>query len=143
MNFRGRHHTPAPIAFQIAPMVDFLLVLLCYSIMSQIFTQWEAEMDVKLPTASTSQIQQRLPGEIILNVTRTGVVVVNGRSLNDDELSALLRRLVKLFPGQPVLLRADRQTAYEHVVKVLDLCRQADIWNVSFATGLAEKKTEP
>ena len=41
---------------------------------------------------------------------------------------------VQLFPGQPVLLRADKTTAYEHVVRVLDTCRQADIWNISFAT---------
>jgi biopolymer transport protein ExbD len=139
MNFRGRHQ-PNPIAFQIAPMVDFLLVLLCYSIMSQIFTQWEAELDVKLPTASSAQIEQRLPGEIILNIMKNGTTVVNGRTLSDPELASLLKRLVELFPGQPVLLRADKQTDYEHVIKVLDFCRQADIWNVSFATGLVEKK---
>jgi biopolymer transport protein ExbD len=139
MNFRGRHQ-PNPIAFQIAPMVDFLLVLLCYSIMSQIFTQWEAELDVTLPTASSAQIEQRLPGEIILNIMKNGTTVVNGRTLSDPELGSLLRRLVELFPGQPVLLRADKQTDYEHVIKVLDFCRQADIWNVSFATGLVEKK---
>jgi len=117
-------------------------VLLCYSIMSQIFTQWEAELDVKLPTASSSKIEQRLPGEIILNVMKNGATVVNGRKLSDTELSALLNRLVVLFPGQPVLLRADSETAYQHVIRVLDLCRQADIWNVSFATGLVEKKGE-
>jgi biopolymer transport protein ExbD len=140
MNFRKKHQAN-PIAFQIAPMVDFLLVLLCYSIMSQIFTQWEAEIDVKLPTASTAEIQQRLPGEIILNVMRDGSTVVNGRTLREGDLESLLKRLVKLFPGQPVLIRADRQTAYEHVIRVLDLCRQADIWNISFAAGLSEKKS--
>ncbi len=140
MNFRGKHHSN-PIAFQIAPMVDFLLVLLCYSIMSQIFTQWEAEIDVKLPTATTAEVQQRLPGEIILNVMRDGATVVNGRTLRETELEVLLRRLVSLFPGQPVLIRADRQTAYEHVIRVLDLCRQADIWNISFAAGMGEKKS--
>lgn len=142
MNFRGRHQ-PNPIAFQIAPMVDFLLVLLCYSIMSQIFTQWEAEIEVKLPTASSAKVEQRLPGEIILNVMKNGATVVNGRRLNDQELSALLNRLVKLFPGQPVLVRADSETAYQHVIHILDLCKQADIWNVSFATGFVEKKGEP
>jgi biopolymer transport protein ExbD len=122
-------------------MVDFLLVLLCYSIMSQIFTQWEAEIDVKLPTATTAEVQQRLPGEIILNVMRDGSTVVNGRTLRETDLEVLLRRLVSLFPGQPVLIRADRQTAYEHVIRVLDLCRQADIWNISFAAGMGEKKS--
>jgi len=138
MNFRGKHK-PNPIAFQIAPMVDFLLVLLCYSVMSQILTQWEAEVNVTLPTAKTAQIEQRLPGEIILNVLKDGTTVVNGRRFDETELSALLDRLVLLFPGQPVLIRADRLTAYEHVIKVLDLCRKSDIWNVSFAAGLADK----
>lgn len=141
MNFRGKHQSN-PIAFQIAPMVDFLLVLLCYSIMSQIFTQWEAELAVTLPTATSAKIEQRLPGEIILNIMKNGETVVNGRTLGDRELAVLLKRLAELFGGQPVLLRADKQTDYEHVIKVLDLCRQADIWNVSFATGIVEKKAE-
>jgi biopolymer transport protein ExbD len=50
----------------------------------------------------------------------------------------MLSSVARHFPGQPVLIRADRATAYEHVIRVLDLCRQADIWNVSFATGGSE-----
>jgi biopolymer transport protein ExbD len=138
MNFRGKYK-PEPVGFQLAPMIDVVFLLLCFFVTSQVFSQWEAEIDVKLPTASTAEIEQRLPGEIILNLLKDGTVIVNGRRLNETELASLLKRLVDLFPGQPVLIRADKQTAYEHVIKVLDLCRQADIWNISFAAGLAEK----
>ena len=138
MNFRGKYK-PEPVGFQIAPMIDVVFLLLCFFVTSQVFTQWEAEIDIKLLTASTAEIEQRLPGEIILNLLQDGTVIVNGRRLNEAEVAALLKRLVELFPGQPVLLRADKQTAYEHVIKVLDLCRQADIWNISFAAGLVEK----
>jgi biopolymer transport protein ExbD len=138
MNFRGTYK-PEPVGFQMAPMIDIVFNLLCFFVMSQVFTQWEAEIDVKLPTAATAEIEQRLPGEIILNVMRDGSTIVNGRRLDEAELAALFKRLVDLFPGQPVLIRADRQTAYEHVIQVLDLCRQADIWNISFAAGIAEK----
>jgi biopolymer transport protein ExbD len=41
------------------------------------------------------------------------------------------------------LIRADKQTLYEHVIRVLDLCRQVDIWNVAFATSTAEKSASP
>lgn len=133
MNFRARSK-PDPIAFQIAPMIDFLIVLLCYFVASQLFTQWEAEIDITLPTAKTAQVSQRMPGELILNIHRTGEVVVNARSLREDELRTLLQRLVGLFPGQPVLIRSDSATAYAHVIRVLDLCRQCNIWNISFAT---------
>jgi biopolymer transport protein ExbD len=140
MNFRSKYK-PDPIGFQVVPMIDVLFLLLCFFVTSQIYTQWEAEMDVKLPTATTAELQQRLPGEIILNVFKDGTIVVNGRTLDEAQLAVLLKRLVELFPGQPVLIRADRQTAYEHVIKVLDLCRQADIWNISFAAGMTEKKS--
>jgi len=142
MNFRGKYK-PEQVGFQVAPMIDVVFLLLCFFVTSQVFTQWEAEIDIKLPTASTAEIEQRLPGEIILNFFKDGTVIVNGRRLNESELAALLKRLVDLFPGQPVLIRADKQTAYEHVIKVLDLCRQADIWNISFAAGLAEKAPGP
>ena len=138
MKFRAKYR-PEQIGFQVVPMIDILFLLLCFFVASQIYTRWEAELDITLPTATTAKIEQRLPGEIILNVMKDGATTVNGRRLNDSELADLLAHLVQLFPGQPVVIRADRQTAYAHVIRVLDLCRKADIWNISFAADLAGK----
>ena len=137
MNFRKKSK-PEPQGFPLTPMIDVVFLLLCFFVTSQVYSQWEAEIDITLPTAQTGQTPQRLPGEIIINVTQDGTVVVNGRNLAGDELGAMLERLAQLFPGQPVLLRADKATDYEHVIRVLDLCRKADIWNISFATGIPE-----
>lgn len=133
MNFRGKHK-PDPVGFQIAPMIDIVFLLLCFFVTSQVFTQWESEIDIALPTARTAEFNRRLPGEIILNIRSSGEVAIGGRTLAEGELSTLLDRLVKLFPGQPVLIRADRATPYAHVIHVLDLCRKSEIWNISFAT---------
>lgn len=138
MKFRSRKAPESP-GFQMTPMIDVVFLLLCFFITTQLYAQWETEIDIQLPTARTGQLPQRLPGEIILNLHEDGRVVVNGRSLGESELGAMLVRLAGLFPGQPVLLRADRGTDYEHVIRVLDLCREADIWNISFATGVPEK----
>lgn len=121
-----------------APMIDVVFLLLCFFVTSQIFAQWETEIDITLPTSETGQTPQRLPGEIIVNVLENGETVVNGRELKNAELGNMLKKLAVLFPGQPVLLRADKKTEYENVIRVLDLCRQADIWNISFATGVPE-----
>ena len=126
--------------FQIAPMIDVIFLLLSFFIATQIFSQWETEIDIKLPTAKTGEIPERLPGEIIINVLKDGSMVVNRQRLDEPGLTALLGRIVMLFPGQPVLIRADRATAYEHVIRVLDLCRQSDIWNISFATSADEEE---
>jgi biopolymer transport protein ExbD len=137
MNFRPAHR-PEPVGFQMTPMIDVVFLLLCFFVTSQLFSQWETEIDITLPTARTGQTPQRLPGEIIVNVLKDGATLVNGRVLDEPSLGAMLKRLAELFPGQPVLLRADKATAYESVIRVLDLCRQADIWNISFATGVPE-----
>lgn len=139
MNFKTKYK-PDPVGFQVVPMIDILFLLLCFFLASQVYSQWEQEIDIKLPTAQTGQIPQRLPGEIIINILKDGSVVVNKQVVDNERLTSLLGRVVKLFPGQPVLIRADNKTAYESVIKVLDLCRSVDIWNVSFATTAVEEK---
>jgi biopolymer transport protein ExbD len=134
MNFQKKTQVPANPGVPLTPMIDVVFLLLCFFVTSQIFAQWETEIDVALPTAATGGMPQRLPGEVIINVLANGTAVVNGQALDDEQLRSMMDRLVALFPGQPVLLRADKATAYEHVVRVLDTCRQADIWNISFAT---------
>jgi len=142
MNFRPVARQESA-GFPLAPMMDVIFLLLCFFVTSQIFAQWETEIDITLPTAKTGQMPQRLPGEIIVNILPDGETVVNRQTLDEPALGAMLKRLASLFPGQPVVLRADKKVAYEHVVKVLDLCRQADIWNISFATSLPESAPEP
>ncbi|MDR0994649.1 MAG: biopolymer transporter ExbD [Verrucomicrobiota bacterium] len=134
MNFIKKAPVSENMGVPLTPMMDVVFLLLCFFVTSQIFSQWETEIDIALPTAETGAMPQRLPGEVIINVLADGTVVVNGQPLDDVALRGMMDRLVQLFPGQPVLLRADQSTAYEHVVRVLDTCRQADIWNISFAT---------
>ncbi len=133
MNFRAKLR-PEPIGFQLAPMIDVVFLLLCFFMTSQLFAQWETDVPLTLPTARTGETSRRLPGEITLNITAEGRVIVNAKPYTDAELTTMLERLAKLYPGQPVVLRADRATPYEQIIRVLDLCRQSDIWNISFAT---------
>ena len=134
MNFRKNAEAEGGGVNALTPMMDVVFLLLCFFVTSQIYAQWETEIDVKLPTAETGTMPERLPGEVIVNVLADGTAVVNGQTMGDGELRGLMNRLVQIYPGQPVLLRADKGTAYEHVIRVLDMCRQADIWNISFAT---------
>ncbi len=138
MNFRGKSK-PVSAGFQLAPMIDIMFLLLCFFIAAQIYAKWESEIDIKLPTAATGEVPDRLPTEIIINVRENGGTVVNQRPLDRSGLHDLLERIVTLYPGQPVLIRADKRTDYEHVIGVLDLCRQVDIWNISFATSTVEE----
>lgn len=139
MNFRGRKGAELP-QFQFTPMIDVVFLLLCFFITTSVFSQWEYEVDVVLPTAQTGKLPDRLPGEIIINVSREGRIVINQQGMSAEQLRARLDRLARFFPGQPVVVRADRATPYEHIIGVIDVCRQVDIWNISFATSADETR---
>ncbi|MDD4017528.1 MAG: biopolymer transporter ExbD [Kiritimatiellae bacterium] len=120
-------------------MMDIVFLMLFFFITTSVFSQWEYEINITLPSAQSGKVPDRLPGEIIINITQDGRVSVNQQDLTLDALKTRLDRLARYFPGQPVVLRADKATRYEDLIKVVDTCRKADIWNFSMAT--MEEKT--
>ena len=134
MRFVRKHVSRAP-ALAMTSMLDVIFLLLCFFVTVSVFSQWESEISIKLPNAVTAEQPERLPGEIIVNLTAAGVVRVNGAELTADELKTRLARIAKFYPGQPVIIRADRETPYEKLVAVIDTCRAADVWNFSLATA--------
>ena len=134
MRFRKRS-APAVLGFQIAPMVDILLVLLCFFIVTWSFARKENELDVKVPKASAAQEKAAPIGDVIVNVKADGNVVVNRRSLSESDLTTLLKGLVALNPDQAVVIRGDEAGAYRNIVNVLNVCSLAGVTNVAFATA--------
>ena len=115
-------------------MLDVIFLLLCFFVTVSVFSQWENEITIKLPTAATAEEPNRLPGEIIVNLAKDGKVKVNGRQLGLNDLRERLARVAKFYPDQSVIIRADKDARYELLVEVIDTCRAANIWNFSFAT---------
>lgn len=141
MNFSSvRQNLPERPAIQMAPLIDIVFLLLVFFMSASIFYQLETEINITVPTAETVSETKRSPGEIIINVRKDGTIVVNQRELTRRELKEMLERISKLYAGQPVIIRADRETYHENVVGVLDICAAADIWNISFATMREEDR---
>ena len=138
MNFR-KHAEPRILGFLIAPMVDVLLVILVFFIVTWNFALSENELDVRVPTATKANEAQPYVGQVVINIAADGAVIVNRQRKNSQELLELLKKLAQLYPDQAVIVRGDQGVEYKHIVDVLDICRQADIWNVAFATGKPDR----
>ena len=138
MNFRKNRRSRAP-AVQMASLMDIVFLLLCFFVTSSVFSQWETEVAITLPTAKSATIPGRMPGEIILNLNADGKVSVNGHVLSLEEVTARLSRIAENFPGQPVVIRADKTVPYEKLMSLIDACRSANVWNFSLATEDEEK----
>ena len=115
-------------------MLDVIFLLLCFFVTVSVFSQWESEITIKLPSASMAEEPDRLPGEIIVNLDKSGKVTVNGKALELRDLESRLAKVAKFYPDQAVIIRADKDVRYELLVGVIDTCRAANVWNFSFAT---------
>lgn len=133
MKFDAEPKSKSP-ALALTSMLDVIFLLLCFFVTVSVFSQWESEISIRLPEAKTSEQQDRLPGEIIVNLAKDGSLRVNGTAMTLDDLQGRLRKIAKFYPGQSVIIRADRETQYEQLVSVIDACRGADVWNFSLAT---------
>ena len=133
MNFTKNKRSRAP-AVQMASLMDIVFLLLCFFVTSSVFSQWETEVAITLPTAKSATIPGRMPGEIILNLNADGKVSVNGHALSLEEVTKRLTRIAENFPGQPVVIRADKTCSYETLMSLIDACRTANVWNFSLAT---------
>jgi biopolymer transport protein ExbD len=134
MNLRSRA-TPQHPGIQLAPLVDVLLLLLIFFLMTWNAARNENELDVKVPKASAAKEKMAPIGDVIVNVKADGNVVVNRRTLSESDLIELLKGLVKLNTDQAVVIRGDEAGAYKNIVNVLNICSEAGVTNVAFATA--------
>lgn len=133
MKFQAKQNQPLP-QLQMTAMMDIIFLLLCFFITSSIFSQWEYEVNLTLPVSETGEMPIRLSGEIIINVSKSGLVTINSQRLDDEALATILDRVAQYMPNQPIIIRADKATDYGSFMHVIDACRKAGISNISLAT---------
>lgn len=131
MNFR-KNLEQEGAGFQLAPMVDIMFILIIFFLVTAAFSELESEIDITLPSAQKAQPLDRGPRDIVVNVRADGVIVVNRQPFPPDRLRHTLKDLAADNPDQGVIIRADAKSLHEHVVLVMDICREAGISNIAF-----------
>jgi len=134
----GRHMMEEEPIFMMAPMIDIVFLLLIFFLTTSLFARMENELSITVPTADQSQPPRRTPGEIIINLTKEGTIIVNQRRLELDQLEDILVKIGKLYKDQSVIIRGDKDALFGQAVAILDACAKAGIWNVSFAAVQSE-----
>ena len=85
MNFR-RYAEPRVLGFMIAPMIDILLVVLVFFIVTWNFALTENELDVRVPSAAKANEPQPYVGQVVINIRADGTIVVNRQPKTGPQL---------------------------------------------------------
>jgi len=125
--------------FQIAPMIDILLVLLVFFMSISSTEVLQTNKSISLPVAKDAKSPKKNQGQVIINVTwltlgNIGSISVNDRVYNSPaELVGMLRDAIVKTPQTRVLIRADRGVRYEFERQILRSVGEAGIANVTFS----------
>jgi biopolymer transport protein ExbD len=150
---RQKHRKPEPEAdpeFQIAPMIDILLVLLVFFMSISSTEVLQSNKEVTLPIAKDAKPAKDNPGQVIINVTYvpinslTSIEVDQKRYQSPLELVSLLQNKVRINPLVRVLIRADKEVKYEFTRQLLEAVGQAGVGNVTFSVvDKADSQAKP
>lgn len=122
-----RSKVPEQVTMEMTPFIDVVFLLLIFFLVATTFHQVEREMQIALPFARATGPVSAALRELVVNVDRDGRIIVSGRPMSADDLTALVQEAVAANPNQKVTVRGDRHATYGHVVTVLDICKQAGI----------------
>lgn len=110
-------------SLSLTPLIDVVFLLLIFFLVATRFAEEEREIDIRLPTASEARPLITKPQELFVNVTREGRYFVGGKYVEFEALEPILAGLWESQPGRAeVIIRGDRQTAWENIVAVANLC---------------------
>jgi len=135
MNLRGHAQFHHP-GIQLAPLVDVLLLLLIFFLLTWNAARNVNDIVIKVPKSSTAKENPTSLGPIVINVKADGTMMVNKQVKTAAELQEQLKGIVQYYGAdQPVIIRGDEAGAYKNIVGVLDICTTAGITNIAFATA--------
>jgi biopolymer transport protein ExbD len=120
----------APV-INMTPMVDVILCLLVFFMAATRLYDWdESEFVVSVPEVAEARPASAAPDDLILVISKRGVVSIEDSTYNLDQLVGRLREARSGYLNQGVVIRGDASLAYQDLADVLSACDEAGIRNV-------------
>ena len=107
----------------IMPLLDVMLLLLIFFLLASVFAQ--PTLEVELPEAAHSDASVEQNTILTISVSPHGDIYVNKTLVLLRDLQSRIETALRHNEDTPVLVRADKQSAFEHVVKVMDAVKGA------------------
>ncbi|MFT7486219.1 MAG: biopolymer transport protein ExbD [Candidatus Paceibacteria bacterium] len=150
----NKHDPETEMDMDMTPMIDVVFLLIIFFMVITDMTQQDLE-ELVLPVARNATEDKPAPGEFrpVVNIKTDGSIWVKRKSYydpeNDDDFKAIREHLADVakkmeqkdnLPDQALLIRADMNTPFRYIQKVMEQCgyKGIQIWKVQLAASEAE-----
>ncbi len=117
----------------LAPMLDFVLNLLIFFIITTSFVK---EAGITVTRAEAAMAEHKDSGNILIAIRPNGEIWMDKREVDLREIRAMIERLHVERPDDTVVLIADRESQTGVLTQVMDQVKLGGISEVSIAAAL-------
>ena len=130
------------VTINLTPLIDIVFLLLIFFMVSTTFSK-ESQLRIRLPDASPDSEVEQQPSRLVVAITKGGDYSIRGPNestghhLLSRKRSVLAQAMAKVAQGTDdlvVVIRADRQTPHEAVVRAMDVARKLGLVRITFST---------
>ena len=121
---------PPDEPLNMTPMIDVVFNLLIFFMLSASFITEERELELSVPTVKSSAPMASAPRDLVINIERSGDVVVDGQKFDAAGLEAFLEKARSNYPDQTVSIRGDQDARHQWFAEVLAICKRAKIRSI-------------
>ena len=126
----------------LTPMIDTVMFLLIFFMVTTTLGQKETDLGITLPGMMAQGGPVDMPDEQIIEVDAKGNVVLNGKLFEGKDMKGLVNTLVQYRQSSDsnkvkymITIQAQDGANYERVIDVMNVCAGAGIKNVTFGPG--------
>lgn len=141
MRFKRRTTTEIDLGTNIINLVDVLLLLLIFFMISTTFTKQSA-LSIQLPEANAPAAVQN-QNQIDILITADGHFSIDDRGLTKTDVDSIKTALQEISAGdntRPLSITADGNTPHQAVVRAMDAAGQLGFAHLSLTTQMPKEK---
>lgn len=120
--------------FPMTPMIDMVFLLLVFFMTVSTLAQADKRMKLDLPESSSSEMPENLMHRGTISLNAEGKIFIRSRQKTLDQMQVSIKESLAKDPELRIHLRADQETSYEDIKKVLRACADAGAYEVIYAT---------
>ena len=129
-----QHEDDSETGIDLAPMLDFVLNLLIFFIITAVFVK-EVGITVARPSSKQAAETKKNTAPILIAIRETGEIWMDRRVIDLRAVRANIERFHAEKPDAPVIVAADKAAPTGILVQVMDQVRQGGVENVSIAAA--------
>ena len=118
----------------IIPMIDIMLFLLVFFMLSTIYMIQTNNFQVNLPQTENQQSQKTEKNLIKITVMANGEIIFEDEKVQKTQLAKKISETLSADNETVFILFGDKLTRYEQVANVLEIMKKSGIKNISIAT---------